>query len=77
MMEGSIMKQFGRGTPKDMSVTWIARCRAAILSEEYGAAWNDIYGKVKDSYQATESCMPWATFSGTRGPECKVREPCS
>jgi hypothetical protein len=72
MMEGSVMKQLGRVTPKQLSVTWIARCRAGILSSDIGASWDTLYSGVKDSYQATESCMPWTSFDATRDNECRV-----
>jgi hypothetical protein len=75
MMEGSVMKQFGRGVPKQLSVTWIARCGAGIMSTDLGASWDNIYGKVKNSYQATETCMPWSSFASTRREECKVYGP--
>jgi hypothetical protein len=72
MMEGSMMKQFGRGTPKQLSVTWTARCGAGILSQERGASWDEVYDKVKNNYQATETCMPWNLFASTRREQCKV-----
>jgi hypothetical protein len=75
MMEGSVMKQFGRGVPKQLSVTWTARCGAGILSNERGASWDEIYDKVKNNYQATESCMPWNLFAYTRQDQCKVHSP--
>jgi hypothetical protein len=76
MMEGSVMRQLGRTTPKQLSVTWIARCRVGIF-DQYGAEWNELYSNVKDSYQATESCMPWRSFDATRRDECNVCWPLS
>jgi hypothetical protein len=72
MMEGSAQKQLYYTQAKQLSVPWIARCQAGIISDTEGATWDDIYGKVKDSYQATESCMPWSLWFSIRSGECKV-----
>jgi C1A family cysteine protease len=75
MMEGSVLKQLRKSgskpTLKELSVTWIARCRAGIYDND-GSDWTRLYSRTRDSFQATDSCMPFSQFYAMRDEDCKV-----